>query len=95
MTAPAVDAVTVAPQPDLGRRVVRKLFWRLLPFLFLLYIVNYLDRINVGFAKLQMQDQLEFSERVFGIGFSTYSGTVTAARDWGGLAERRCVCVRA
>ena len=72
MTAPAVDAVTVAPQPDLGRRVVRKLFWRLLPFLFLLYIVNYLDRINVGFAKLQMQDQLEFSERVFGIAFGIF-----------------------
>jgi erythromycin esterase-like protein len=32
-----------------------------------------------------------FSERVFGIGFSTYSGTVTAARDWGGFAERRRV----
>src|SRR5438552_8916861 len=72
MTALAGAAVTVPPQPDLGRRVVRKLFWRLLPFLFLLYVVNYLDRINVGFAKLQMQDQLEFSERVFGIAFGIF-----------------------
>ena len=35
--------------------VVRRLTWRLVPFLFLLYIVAYLDRINVGFAALQMQ----------------------------------------
>jgi MFS transporter, ACS family, tartrate transporter len=72
MTAPAGAAATVPPQSDMGSRVVRKLFWRLLPFLFLLYIVNYLDRINVGFAKLQMQDQLEFSERVFGIAFGIF-----------------------
>jgi ACS family tartrate transporter-like MFS transporter len=35
--------------------VVRRLTWRLVPFLFLLYIVAYLDRINVGFAALQMR----------------------------------------
>jgi MFS transporter, ACS family, tartrate transporter len=40
--------------------------WRLLPFLFLLYIVAYLDRINVGFAVLQMRDQLGLSDRVYG-----------------------------
>ena len=43
---------------DLGARVVSKLSRRLLPFLFLLYIVAYLDRINVGFAALQMKGQL-------------------------------------
>jgi sugar phosphate permease len=36
--------------------------------LFLLYIVAYLDRINVGFAALQMQQQLAFSDAVFGLG---------------------------
>jgi hypothetical protein len=36
--------------------VLRKVAWRLLPFLFLLYVVNILDRINVGFARLQMLD---------------------------------------
>jgi len=40
--------------------------WRLMPFLFLLYIVAYLDRINVGFAVLQMRDQLGLSDRVYG-----------------------------
>ena len=40
--------------------------WRLMPFLFLLYIVAYLDRINVSFAVLQMRGQLQLSERVIG-----------------------------
>jgi ACS family tartrate transporter-like MFS transporter len=48
--------------------VVRRLTWRLVPFLFLLYIVAYLDRINVGFAALQMQQQLEFTDAVYGLG---------------------------
>ena len=38
-----------------------------MPFLFLLYIVAYLDRINVGFAALQMQKQLAFSDTVYGL----------------------------
>src|SRR5882724_2600273 len=48
--------------------VVRKLTWRLVPFLFLLYIVAYLDRINVGFAALQMRQQLAFTDTVYGLG---------------------------
>lgn len=46
--------------------VVSRLMWRLMPFLFLLYIVAYLDRINVGFAVLQMRGQLGLSDRVYG-----------------------------
>jgi MFS transporter, ACS family, tartrate transporter len=53
---------------DLGAQVVAKLTRRLLPFLFLLYIVAYLDRINVGFAALQMKGQLGFSDEVYGLG---------------------------
>jgi ACS family tartrate transporter-like MFS transporter len=44
------------------------LLWRLLPFLFLLYVVAYLDRINVGFAALQMRQELHFSDDVYGLG---------------------------
>lgn len=54
--------------PEIAQRTIRKLFWRLIPFLFLLYVVNYLDRINVGFAALQMQTQLGLSDRVYGLG---------------------------
>ncbi|MGA2299547.1 MAG: MFS transporter [Candidatus Acidiferrum sp.] len=51
-----------------GDAVIHRLLWRLLPFLFLLYVVAYLDRINVGFAALQMQSQLKFSDAVYGLG---------------------------
>lgn len=40
--------------------------WRLMPFLFLLYIVAYLDRINVGFAVLQMRGELGLTDRAYG-----------------------------
>src|SRR5947209_11169864 len=53
--------------PDrLEAAVVSRLMWRLMPFLFLLYIVAYLDRINVGFGILQMRGQLGLSDRVYG-----------------------------
>ena len=46
----------------------RKVMWRLVPFLFLCYVVAYLDRVNVGFAKLQMLSDLKFSEAAYGLG---------------------------
>lgn len=52
----------------LEESVYRKVAWRLIPFLFLCYVVAYLDRVNVGFAKLQMLNDLKFSETVYGIG---------------------------
>ena len=45
-----------------------KVAWRLLPFLFACYVFAYLDRVNVGFAKLQMLSDLKFSETVYGFG---------------------------
>lgn len=48
--------------------VFRKVIWRLVPFLILCYVVSYLDRVNVGFAKLQMSADLGFSEAAFGLG---------------------------
>lgn len=52
--------------------IVRTLTWRLVPFLFLLYIVAYLDRINLGFAALQMQEQLGFTDAVYGFGAGVF-----------------------
>lgn len=46
----------------------RKIAWRLMPFLMLCYLCAYLDRVNVGFAKLQMMDDLALSETVYGLG---------------------------
>lgn len=48
--------------------VYRRIARRLLPLLFLSYIVAYLDRVNVGFAKLQMASELAWSDAVYGFG---------------------------
>ena len=45
-----------------------KVTWRLLPFLALLWIIAWIDRVNIGFAKLQMLDDLKFSEAAYGFG---------------------------
>src|SRR2546430_4427816 len=59
-------------QSQLGTAAVSKITWRLVPFLFLLYIIAYLDRINVGFAALQMQGQLGFTNDIYGNGAGAF-----------------------
>jgi D-galactonate transporter len=53
---------------DLLDSAYRKATWRLIPFIFICYLFNYLDRVNVGFAKLEMLDALKLSETVYGLG---------------------------
>ena len=57
---------------DIARSARRKVAWRVLPLLFLLYVIAYLDRANVGFAKLRMQADLGFSDTVFGVGVGLF-----------------------
>jgi MFS family permease len=52
----------------LEARAYSKVDWRLIPFLFLCYILAYLDRVNVGFAKLQMVKDLSLSDAAFATG---------------------------
>ena len=58
----------VTHTPDEISRVYSKITWRLIPFLFVCYVASYLDRINVGFAQLQMKQDLGFSDAVYGLG---------------------------
>lgn len=60
------------PEPVDSDALRSKVAWRILPFIFLLYIVSYLDRANAGFAKLAMADDLKFSDTVFGLGFGIF-----------------------
>lgn len=53
---------------DLLNGAYRTATWRLIPFIFICYLFNYLDRVNVGFAKLEMLDALQLSETVYGLG---------------------------
>ena len=55
-----------------GQRARRRVAYRLLPFVFLLYIVNYIDRVNVSFANLRMSADLGFSDRVYGLGIGMF-----------------------
>jgi MFS transporter, ACS family, tartrate transporter len=57
---------------DVGQRARRRIAYRLLPFVFLLYVVNYLDRVNVSFANLRMSADLGFSDRVYGLGVGMF-----------------------
>jgi D-galactonate transporter len=66
--APLGGATAQADETSFADRTYAKVFWRLVPFLMLCYVVAYLDRVNVGFAKLQMSQELKFSETVYGLG---------------------------
>ncbi len=57
----------------LRERAIRKATRRLIPFLFLIYVVAYLDRVNVSFAQLQLEDDLGFSDTIFGLGAGIFS----------------------
>src|SRR4030095_11246097 len=48
--------------------LLKKITLRLIPFMFVLYIVAYLDRVNVSYAALQMNDALGFSSQIYAIG---------------------------
>lgn len=57
---------------DVGLRARRRIAHRVLPLVFLLYIVNYIDRVNVSFANLRMSADLGFSDRVYGLGVGMF-----------------------
>ncbi|MBB5710994.1 MFS transporter [Sphingomonas xinjiangensis] len=58
--------------PDVGQATVRRVTWRLMPFLGLLYMIAYIDRQNISYAKLQMVDALGLSEAAYGLGASLF-----------------------
>src|ERR1700674_2584401 len=65
-------AVTPSPEPEVAQRARHRIARRLLPFLFLLYVIAFLDRMNVGAAALQMPHDLGFSEGVIGFGAGVF-----------------------
>ena len=60
--------MAIAVSPEFEKATYYKVAYRLIPFLFLCYIVAFLDRVNVGFAKLQMAGDLGYSDAVYGFG---------------------------
>src|SRR2546423_12974854 len=73
MCVPAEHEEPAAARPaDIRSITLRKITLRMIPFLFLLYIVAWLDRVNVGFAALQMNSDLRFSSAAFGFGSGVF-----------------------
>ena len=72
MNSDRTTTVKKAALSDVSQRAKRRVAYRLLPFVFLLYIVNYIDRVNVSFANLRMSADLGFSDRVYGLGVSMF-----------------------
>ena len=67
-------AQSAAPDPHLAANTAlyRKIAWRIMPIMLAAYIANYIDRVNVSFAKLQMLTDLRFSESVYGLGAGVF-----------------------
>jgi ACS family tartrate transporter-like MFS transporter len=59
---------TISQTDELSAVTLRKVTWRVIPFLFVLYIIAWLDRVNVSFAALEMNADLGFSSATFGVG---------------------------
>lgn len=66
----AFDAAPSDPVAE--ARAVSKVLWRLISLMCFLYLFNYLDRVNVSFAKLQMAGDLKFGDAVYGFGASIF-----------------------
>lgn len=69
MTTYASDAVGLTrPEEAVSESTYRKINRRILPLLFVCYIINYIDRVNIGIAQIQFKADLHFSDLVYGIG---------------------------
>ena len=66
--SPIDAAIESGSSKAIGRSAMRKATWRLIPLIALGYGAAYMDRVNIGFAALQMNIDLHFSNTVFGIG---------------------------
>lgn len=63
-----MEAAATSALPAFEAATYRKIAWRIVPYVFLLYVIAFLDRVNVSYAKLQMSTDLGFSETVYGAG---------------------------
>ncbi|RKG34320.1 MFS transporter [Acinetobacter rongchengensis] len=53
---------------DIEKRTIRKITWRIVPFIMILYLIAYIDRVNIGFAAITMKEDLGFTSSILGFG---------------------------
>ncbi|WP_050462490.1 MFS transporter [Herbaspirillum autotrophicum] len=68
MTSAQTDRAGTLNEKSEQDRLYRKITWRLIPFLATLWVLAWIDRVNIGFAKLAMLNDLQFSDTVYGLG---------------------------
>jgi ACS family tartrate transporter-like MFS transporter len=68
----AVETQSAGGESAVSSAISNKLFWRIIPLLLVLVMLNYIDRSNIGFAALQMNSQLGFTPEVYGTGASIF-----------------------
>lgn len=71
---------SAAATPEFERATYAKVAAKLIPFLFICYIVAFLDRVNVGFAKLQMAGDLKFSDTIYSLGAGIFSSVTLSSK---------------
>ncbi|MBR0800440.1 MFS transporter [Bradyrhizobium jicamae] len=67
-----MNVSTSATSSEISHELIRKITWRLIPYLGFIYLIAYIDRQNVSFAKLQMVGDLGLSEYAYGLGASLF-----------------------
>ncbi|MGO9123600.1 MAG: MFS transporter [Terriglobales bacterium] len=95
---PAARSGPSTKSGEVATHTRRQIAVRLLPFLFVLYVTNYLDRTNLAYAALEMSHDLGFSDRVFGLGAGIFFASYVALQIPGALlvelwSARRCITV--
>src|SRR6476661_5226968 len=73
-TSGVAASENAALSPSEQEATLRKISWRLIPLLFFCYVIAYIDRINVGFAKLHLREVLGVNEAVFGAVYGLGAG---------------------
>lgn len=65
-------AVILSPGSSSDDLLFSRVAWRIIPFLFICYVISFLDRVNIGFAQLQMRQDLGFSDAMYGLGAAVF-----------------------
>jgi MFS transporter, ACS family, phthalate transporter len=70
--ASGTSVPTTTHVPARNEAIYRKVTWRLMSFLFVCWVLNYLDRVNISFAQLQLKQDLHMSDAAYGLGVSLF-----------------------
>ena len=65
---------------DPGRETIARVVRRLVPFMFICYVIAYIDRVNIGFAKAELQRDLGLSDAAYGLGGACSSSAIVCSR---------------